>query len=103
MRTLIPSPRRAVTAPACACGHDEGTHHPAGRCTVSLPPLEAEELPAWQCPCRQFVGERAPIRDAVLCRDHPDYWRRHCTGCGDARALTLALRSVQSCTVHAPA
>jgi hypothetical protein len=38
----------------CGCAHSEQLHHPAGRCTVTLPPFIEEELPAWSCPCRGF-------------------------------------------------
>jgi hypothetical protein len=46
----------------CACSHGEELHHPAGRCTVMLPPYEEEELPAWSCPCRAFVVQSGPWR-----------------------------------------
>lgn len=39
----------------CRCGHDEGRHHPSGRCTVVLPAFEEEELPTWHCPCHTFA------------------------------------------------
>jgi hypothetical protein len=46
----------------CACGHGEDLHHPAGRCTVSLPPFLEEELPAWHCPCRKLRSASGPWR-----------------------------------------
>jgi hypothetical protein len=46
----------------CDCGHGESLHHPAGRCAVTLPPFEEEELPAWSCPCRRFVARSGPWR-----------------------------------------
>lgn len=59
----------------CACSHAEDSHHPAGRCVAALPPVAADELPAWTCPCRRFVA---------------------------SAVTTRLLASVQSCTVLAP-
>lgn len=39
---------------SCECAHAEELHHPAGRCMVTLPAFEEEELPAWSCPCRRL-------------------------------------------------
>jgi hypothetical protein len=55
----------------CRCAHSSDVHDDAGagRCTVSLPPFEEEELPAWSCPCRRFeeLREGDVLRwDAVL-------------------------------------
>jgi hypothetical protein len=42
----------------CGCAHSwELHHHPAGRCLVTLPAFEEEELPSWSCPCRGFLEE----------------------------------------------
>ena len=46
----------------CECAHAEELHHPAGRCTVTLPAWPEEELPAWGCPCRRFSVGHGPWR-----------------------------------------
>lgn len=49
----------APTILRCGCAHAEELH-PAGPCTVTLPAFLEDELPAWNCPCRQFTAAAVP-------------------------------------------
>lgn len=57
----------AIEGKPCSCGHSPRLHDAGaellpdmGACTVSLPPFEEEELPAWVCPCALYVPAHGP-------------------------------------------